>query len=417
MTTYRHRIAVVTAVLVVMALALTGCGASAPVPAQDLVWATGRITADGPARAVADAWNRVHPDGPKVRVVPLPESVDDQHQQLAVELGAGIPDFDILDLDVVWTAEFAAHGWLTDLSDLRPAVEATSLPAPVQSATWNGRLWAAPYTTDVGLLYYRKDLVPPPRSWEDLVASAESAGAGQHIAPYVVDGAPAEGLVVEYLEYLWRYGGVLEVDGDHVGLDDRAAVAAMTFMRDGFVAHGANPAFFAPSTPNLLLEDARRTFQSGGAVFLRSWPYAYQPMNASDPASRVHGRVGVLPLPTPAALGGHNLGVSRFSRSPRAAEDFVRFASTDLGVQRDLAQNWSVAPTAKQAYDAAADPELSGVVQQALGQARTRPTSELWTEMSQEIQQQVVAGTTGRSSPTEAVAIMHRLLDATAASR
>jgi multiple sugar transport system substrate-binding protein len=416
-TVHRRR-AVPAALLAVLAVlvALAGCGAATPPPVAELVWATGRVTADGPARAVADAWNRTHPGGPRVRVVPLPESADDQHQQLAVELGAGIPDIDVVDLDVVWTAEFAARGWLTDLSDLRDDVAATAMPVPVASATWDGRLWAVPYTTDTGVLYYRTDLLPgpPPTSWNELVQRATPAARQAGVAPYVVDGAPAEGLVVEYLEYLWGAGGDLTVDGSRVQLDDAAALTALKFMRTGY-----QTGFFAPDTEDKLLEDARRTFQSGGALFLRSWPYAYRLLD--DPSSPIHGHVGVAPLPTfggrgtVAALGGHNLAVSRFSRAPAAAEDFVRFAGTDLGVQRMLARDWQVAPTATAAYDAATDPALQ-TVQQVLPSARTRPVTEYWSEMSQDLQQQIVAGTVGRSTPNDAVATMHRLLDATAGS-
>jgi multiple sugar transport system substrate-binding protein len=396
-------------------LALAGCAAPTPPRVDELVWATGRITAEGAARDVAGAWNAAHPGGPRVRVLALPEAADDQRQLMALELGAGIGDFDVLDLDVVWTAEFASRGWLTDLSDRGPQVEATARSAPVHSATWDERLWAAPFTTDAGLLYYRTDLVAkPPTSWPELVDVGTRAAAGQGISPYVVDGAAAEGLVVTYLEYLWGAGGDLVVDGEQVRFDEPAATTALEFVRNGY-----RTGFFAPGTETMDLEDARATFQAGKAVFMRSWPYAYRQADGGDPTSRVAGKVGIAPLPTfdgngaVAALGGHNLAVSRFSRAPAAAAEFVRFASTDLGVQRMLAEKWSLAPAATAVYDdLAADPVIA-LLTKVLPAARTRPVTAEWSEISEEAQQQIVAGSLGRAAPAAAVATLHRLVEAT----
>ena len=97
-----------------------------------------------------------------MRIERLPESPDDQRQQMAVELAARNSDLDILTLDLVWIGEFARNGWLADLDDFRGQIQKVSLPGPFQSATWKGKLWAAPSTTDAAFLYYRKDLVPTP---------------------------------------------------------------------------------------------------------------------------------------------------------------------------------------------------------------------------------------------------------------
>jgi multiple sugar transport system substrate-binding protein len=415
----RYRTRLLAVVICVLGL-VAGCGTTPPpAPVAELVWATGLIDAEGPAQDVVDRWNAAHPAGPRVRIEGLPQSADDQRQLLALELNAGIPDIDIVDLDVIWTAEFASHGWLTDLSALRPDVEASALPVPVQSATWDGRLWAAPFTTDVGLLYYRTDLVArPPTTWQELVEVGTRVGAEQGIAPYVVDGAPAEGLVVTYLEYLWGAGGDLAVDGDRIRLDEPAATTAMEFIRSGH-----RTGLFAPGTEDMQLEDARKTFQAGRAVFMRHWPYAYKAMNGGDPESRVAGHVGVAPLPTfdgkgtVAALGGHNLAVSRFSRAPAAAQEFVRFATTDRDVQRRLAQRWSMAPAAAAVYDDLADDPVMAVLRQVLPAARTRPVTPVWAEISEEAQEQIVAGTLGRSRPADAVTTLKDLAQATVSTQ
>lgn len=105
------------------ALVASGCaGTARSASRSELVWVTGGITAadQGPALEIAKQWNALHSNGPQVRVETLPQSADEQHQVLALELNAGLKDCDIFDLDEAWTAEFAQRRWLVDLDDLRP---------------------------------------------------------------------------------------------------------------------------------------------------------------------------------------------------------------------------------------------------------------------------------------------------------
>lgn len=410
------------AVLAAAVLVTAGCvGTTDPGSAAELVWATGGIAAadQGPAVEIAKEWNERHPNGPKVRVEPLPsESADDTYQLLTVELNAGLNQFDIVDLDMIWIPEFAQRGWLVDLEELRPDIERVSLPGPMRAGVWNGRLWAAPYTTDAGILYYRSDLVDkPPTTWEELIEVGRRVGERNGIAPFVADGAQYEGLVVQYLEYFWGLGGdVLDSDDRSVRFQPDRAQLAAEFMRTGF-----REGVYAPGFNTMKLEDARRTFQSGEAVFMRSWPYAYQPMNATDPDSQVVGKVGIAPLPAftgfgpVAALGGHNLAVSAFSRNIPAATEFVKFVSTSRDMQLALAQRHSRAPTMAAVYDdvdLASDPMMT-LLAKVLPTAKPRPTTPEWAAVSAEMQQQIFAAYTGIREPKVAVEELRKILVAT----
>lgn len=407
------------AVLAAAALAIAGCARPANSgSAAELVWATGGIAAadQGPAADIATQWNQRHPNGPTVRVEPLPsQSVTDTYQLLTVELNAGLNQFDIVDLDVAYIPEFAQRGWLVDLQDLRQDVEQVSLPGPLQASVWDGTLWAAPYVTDAGILYYRSDLVEaPPRTWQELIDVGRRVGEQHGMAPFVADGLRYEGLVVQYLEYFWGLGGdVLDRDGQVLFPVDTAQ-QAVEFMRTAF-----REGVYAPGFTTMKLEDARRTFQSGEAVFMRSWPYAYQPMNGTDPDSQVAGKVGIAPLPAfpehepVAALGGHNLVVNAFSRNIPAATEFVRSVSTSREMQLALAQRHSLAPTMAAVYhDVAGDPMMA-LLAKVLPTARLRPATPEWATVSTEMQQQVFAAYTGVREPKEAVEALRRFLVAT----
>jgi multiple sugar transport system substrate-binding protein len=412
------------AVLAAAVLAATGCaGTTNSGSRAELVWVTGGITAPDYDRTadIARRWNELHPNGPKVRVEALVLSTNEQHQLLTLELNAELSRFDILDLDVVWIPDFAQRGWLADLQELRPAVEQAALSHPMQTAIWNGKLWAAPYTTDAGILYYRSDLMDtPPTTWEELIEIGRQVGEHNGIAPFVADGAQHEGLVIQYLEYFWGLGGnVLGEDGQSVLFQLDKARRAAEFMWKAF-----HTGVYAPGFNTMTLKDTRKTFQSGEAVFLRSWPYAYQPMNGKDPDSQVAGKVGIAPLPTfagfgpVAALGGHNLAVSAFSRNIPAATEFVRFVSTSRDMQLALAQRHSMAPTMAAAYhDLASDPMMA-LLAKVLPTAKPRPATPEWFTISAELQQRIFAAYTGDREPTAAaVEALRKFLVATIQGR
>ncbi len=416
----------VCALLCVLAMVTIGCTATAPPPAAvELVWMTGDIRAEVAAPDVAAVWNEQHPDGPRVRVEALHGGADEQRQLLAVELNAGLPTFDVFDLDVIFTGEFAERGWLLDLEKLRSKIEDVTLPTPLNTAVWDDTLWAAPYTTDVGLLYYRSDLVPaPPTSWAELTDMGQRIAAEQGIAPFVADGRQYEGLTVQYLEYLWGAGGeLLDTDDGSVALEQGPAQRAVEFMRTAY-----DTGFYAPGFDTMDLELARETFQSGGAVFMRSWPYAYKLMNGPDPdpLSNVVGKVGIAALPTfdgtgtTPALGGHGLAVNRYSGNPDAAVEFVEFVATSPEVQRMLAKEHSLAPTLRSVYeDPADDPmdPLMPLLARVLPQARPRPPSPEWPSITKEIQQQVFTTYTGKKMPAQAVNDLRSVLAATTEAR
>jgi multiple sugar transport system substrate-binding protein len=399
-----------------------GCAtSSARATHPGLVWLTGGISpADrAPAEDIAKLWNGLYPRGPQVKVESSPQSASQQRQLLHLELNAGLANFDIFDLDQAYTAEFAKRGWLADLQDLRDDVAQISLLDAVRTAEWDDRLWAAPYVTDAGLLYYRSDLVEPPRTWDELRTTGRSIGKRHpDMAPYVADGAQYEGLVVQYLEYFWGSGGrIFGDDGRSVLFPLDVAEGAANFMREWFVQRD-----YAPGFETMNLEAARAVFQTGKAVFLRSWPYAYQLMNdrGKDPSTKVAGRVGVAPLPAfpqhgpVTTLGGHNLAVNAFSRDIPAATDFVRFVSTTGEVQRGLAQNHSLAPTMRKTYEELAGDPMVAMMGRVLPTARQRPATPEWATISAEFQQQIFAAYTGTRDTGVAVRAMRAFLEATA---
>jgi ABC-type glycerol-3-phosphate transport system substrate-binding protein len=116
---------------------------------------------------------------PDIRVVQraTPDAADQRHQLYVQWLNAGASEPDILQLDVVWTPEFAAAGWILDLDRFRPATD-SFFPATVTANRWNGHLYAIPWFVDVGMLYWRTDLMrSPPTTFTELDQDAVRARA------------------------------------------------------------------------------------------------------------------------------------------------------------------------------------------------------------------------------------------------
>jgi multiple sugar transport system substrate-binding protein len=382
----------------------------------EMVWAVGGSEAQpgGVHQDVAELWSEQNPDTP-ISIDVLPESADEQRQQQSLELNAEGAGFDVLGLDVIWTGEYSENGWLTSLEDVRGDIEAVSIEGAFNSAVWDGTLWAAPYNSNAGFLYYRTDLVDePPTTWEELKEVGMAAAEEEGIAPFVGQGAQYEGMVVNYLEYLWGSGGdLLSEDGSQVEFGEGdAAMTALEFMSESL-----QDGFYAPGFNTMMEEEARNEFQSGNAVFMRNWPYAYELMS-DEGESEVAGSFDIAPLPTftgegtTSALGGFNNAVSAFSENQEAATEFVVWAATNEEVQRMMAEA-ALPPTLEATYDELQDDPVMSLLGEVLPEARPRPPAPNWPGISVEMQQQVFPAYNGEVEPQQAIDSIQAYLEGT----
>lgn len=155
-------------------------------------------------------WNRAHP-GERVTLVELPDSADETRAQMITDLRGGARSrFDVLNIDVAWTSEFAAAGWIRPLPRDRFPLGSFLRPV-VDTATYDGRLYAVPYVTNAGLLLYRKDVlaaqgVPPPRTWAELERDAKTLAPRYGLDGYAGQFLPYEGLTVNAAEAVYSAG-------------------------------------------------------------------------------------------------------------------------------------------------------------------------------------------------------------------
>ncbi|MDT0456382.1 ABC transporter substrate-binding protein [Streptomyces sp. DSM 41527] len=310
----------------------------------------------GYLRGVLDGWNDHHPRE-KVTLVELPDAADEVRAQLVTELRSHSDRFDVLNIDVAWTSEFAAAGWIKPVNADRFPLKHFLRPV-VDTATFGGRLYAVPYVTNAGLLYYRKDVLDregarPPRTWAELEHLAKTVAPKYGMDGYAGQFLPYEGLTANVGEAVQSAGGsVLAGEGSRVTVDSPAARRGLSFLLDGVRA-----GWIPQRALTYKEEESRKAFQDGRLLFLRNWPYAYALANARS--SKVAGKFGAVPLPGPdgpgsSALGGSNLAVNAQSRHQRTATELISYLTSEP-VQRRVLTEGALPPVWADLY---ADPEL-----------------------------------------------------------
>ena len=403
------------AVLVAMvALAIAGCGsddsesggapdaekATQAKASGDVTWCIGKDTT-GAFGTVIDAFNKANPNA-NVKLLELPEDAGEQRRLQVQRLEAKSPECDVLGTDVIWTAEYAAQGWLLDVSDWIAKNGDKFIPSTVDTTEFEGKNWAIPFNSNAGFIYYRTDKVKQaPDNWEDLY---KEAGENDGV---VYQGFRYEGLTVNFLELLYSAGGnVLSEDGKEATADSQEVKDVLKFMADG-IKNGDAP----KAVTTYKEEESRRAFESGNATFMRNWPYAY----SLGKDSKIADSFDIATFPGFAGnkgagvLGGYNLAISAYSKNPEGSLAFAEFA-TDPKQQALMATEASLPPTVTETYD---DPAVKKAMpfaeelRTAIDQAQPRPVSPVYPQISEAIFNNVYAALQGDMSPDEAASKMN----------
>lgn len=297
---------------------------------------------------IIDRWNQDHPDE-EVTLKEQTDEADQQHDDLVRNFDAQNDQYDVVAVDLVWTAEFAAKGYLQPLEgDLAIETEGL-LQTTVDSGSYNGQQYAAPSTSDGGMLYYRSDLIDePPASWDEMMDMCSIADEND-MACYAGQFNKYEGLTVNASEAINGAGGsIVADDGTTPTVDSPDAAEGMSNLVEAY-KNGNIPKEAIGYTE----EEGRIAFQEGKLLFLRNWPYVYG-LATNEESSRVKGKFDVAPIPGvdgvgASTLGGHNNAISAYSDNKATAIDFVNFILAEEQ-QRFLLTQGTLAPALESLY-------------------------------------------------------------------
>jgi len=343
-----------------------------------------------------------------IEIVPLANSADASRELLVRRLAAQDSDIDMIQMDTIWTSEFAAAGWLREMkgSDKADALDDV-LAGPAQSVQWKNKVYGIPLNTNAQLLWYRKDLVPnPPKTWDEMIAMAKKLPKSQGLIEE--QGNHYEGYVVWFNNLVNSAGGTIVNQQGRPTLG-APAVKAAQIIHDVVASGRADP-----SLATYQEDQDRLAFESGKAAFELNWPYVYASARADAKTSPVTKKVfqnmgyarwpGVYPnKPSRVSIGGANVGVSVYGRDP-ALSTKAALCMTSRKWQDAEAITEGLPPVMNASYD---DPNVrksypfADLLREQLKDAVPRPETPTYSDVTLAIQDSIHPPT--RLNPQKAI--------------
>lgn len=351
----------------------------------------------------------------------MPSDTSAYFDQMRTQFQAHSSGIDVIAGDVSWPAQFAANGWLKDLSGrFTPDLRAPFLPATVTANTYKGGIYGVPFYTDAGFLYYRKDLLEkagysnPPETWAELQEMAKKVMSDSKTANgFVFQGAQYEGGTVNGMEYIRTAGGDV-LHGDEVVIGEAKSVHGLQIQRS-LVTSGVTPQAVAEYKE----DESGGAFLGGKSVFLRSWGYLYGAASDKGQSKLSPEQVGVTSVPradtgiAPVNVGGGwSLYLNARSTKHDAAFELMKFISA-APRQKIWAAQGGLLPTLSALYD---DPALVSALpviaagKAITAQTTTPPVSRYYADMSLAMAKHFNASLRGVESPQQAAEALSKQL-------
>ena len=356
-------------------------------------------------------FNDSHPNG-KVVFHELPDSADQQRQQMIQNTQIKNPKMAVMSVDVVWTAEFAAKQYVEALPPDQFPTDMFLKPT-VDSATYFGKLYAYPSTSDGGLLYYRKDLLDkyelkPPTTFDEMKAACDKIKAGEKddkLDCFAGQYNKYEGLTVNFDEAVHGAGGVIVGDDGKPNVATPEATKGLSTLVDWFKSGDIPKAAITWQE-----EQGRQAFQKGQLIFHRNWGYVYNLANKTDGSSDIAGKFGVAPLPGitgpgVSSLGGHNYAIAKNAENKGTAVDFLKFMSSPE-IQKSNCLATSSTPTLEALYS---DPDIvkkfpyMPIQLKSVETAKPRPKAVEYGDVTLAIQDAAYSALQGQTAPDAAL--------------
>jgi multiple sugar transport system substrate-binding protein len=401
-------------------LGASGCGGGGS-GSGNIIFSMGPDDPNETYTKLIDKFNKQHKGEFQVVHREMPADTGQYFDKLRTEFQAGGGDIDVIGADVIWPIQFAAQGWVQDLSDRFPASEQNKfLPAPIEASIYEGAIYAVPWYEDAGLLYSRSDLLEeagysaPPETWDELKEMALKITQDMGIPNgFVFQGKNYEGGVCNALEYIRTHGGdvLSEVTAGNVIIDSPEAMAGLetyhSMITDGVAPQAVSNYDETVSVP---------VFGDGEAVFLREWPGTYGDIaGGTYKVKQDQVEVSAIPVApgneSSSTLGGWSFMINAQTDMPDEAWEFVKFMSSYESFKY-RAVNGGYISARKAILD---DPEVQEAIPTVklakdvlLDYATSRPVTEYYGDMSLEMQEQFNNALTGDTSPQQAVETLQK---------
>jgi multiple sugar transport system substrate-binding protein len=403
-------------------LGATGCGGGGS-GSGDVIFSMGPDDPNKTYTKLVDKFNKQHKGEFQVTIREMPADTGQYFDKLRTEFQAGGGEIDVIGGDTIWPIQFAAQGWVMDLSENFPETEQNKfLPAPIQASIYEDAIYGVPWYEDAGVLYYRSDLLDkagysgPPKTWDELKEMALKITKDEGIPNgFVFQGSNYEGGVCDALEYIRTHGGdvLSNVTSGEVIIDSPEAIAGLETYHS-MITDGVAP----KAVTNMDETISVPVFGNGEAVFLREWPGTYGDIAGGAFKIKVD-QVGVTSIPvadgneSSSTLGGWTFMINAQSDVQDEAWEFVKFMTSYENLKW-RAVNGGYISARKKILD---DPDVQKAIPTVklakdvlLDYATSRPVTQYYGDMSLEMQEQFNNALTGDTSPQQACETLQKSL-------
>jgi multiple sugar transport system substrate-binding protein len=375
---------------VLAVVALGGCGDSSEGSgSRTLSWFVA-IQPGGTIEEVAKRCSEESKGQYQVEPEFLPTDASQQREQLVRRLGAEDPSIDIVGMDVIWTGEFANAGWVEEWKGpLKKQVTEKVFSNVIETASFEGKLYAAPFNTNTQLLWYRKDLVPkPPRTWDEMIDQAEKLGPGD-AGTIQVQANRYEGFMVWVNAMIESAGTPILSGPEAVDLKQGPTEKALEAM-----GRLANSSAAPPSLSTSDEDTTRLAFEAGESAFMTNYTFAYASAQAEAP--KIGKEMGFARFPRIEAnrpskppLGGFNLAVSAFSENKDVAFEAAACLANGKS-QMTATELDGLPPSRSDLYEdkvvTTAYPGFAQLVKKSIEDSGPRPTTPAYQDVSLAVQ-------------------------------
>ncbi len=345
--------------------------------------------AESTRELIAD-FNKEYKNKIRLKVTKGPMQTEAVSDLAISNLLLGSNEYDALLIDITWLPKYAAAGWLDPIDEyINKELWNNLMPGAKLGNKFNKKIYRWPLVADMGLLYWRKDLMSyPPRTPEELEnISRQLIKDGKVEYGYVWQGKQYEGLSCVFLELVSGFGGNWINKKGVVELDRQASINAISWLSK-LIRKGISP----QSVINFTENETLQAFEAGNAAFMRNWPYAWKELQKKN--SKVRGNVGVT---TMVAKKGHasvatlgSWGFSLMSSSKNKLETYkaIEFL-TSPSSQEKLFINFGYSPVSAEIYENKRfirTYPMINVLKLGLRKTKARPQTPIYAQISGELQ-------------------------------
>lgn len=351
---------------------------------------------------------------PNIKVELEHVAYDQLHdKELASFNASGNAAYDVVDVDEIWMSEYANAGFILPVTDrYTDEMKQGILPASLQIASLDDKIYGVPMFNDVVFFYYNQEMLQkagydhPPATWDEFTEMSKALQEKK-----VTAGAASawgfsanEGLVAYFAEFLGSHGGSFFNEAGEPTFNDEKGVQALQYMKDSLDNGTIDKASINYNDRQVL--DA---FKNGKTAFVAGWSFYWGELNAADSKVKDKIRVGLVPAvdgaPHTAATGSMYLAITPQSKHEEAAWKFIEFLGSKE-MQKKQSLEAGALPIWKDLYsDADLQANYGALTDMAkqLESVISRPSLDGYNEFSKALQIDIQAALTGKESAKAAL--------------